>query len=234
MKTATQILISLIGLTLFTPGCALLRTYGIIKSPSVTVVGVKDAGKPATLASDVKVDTMTIPAGTTVTTTKVESVASTPATSTTSAIPFQPAKEITTFTVPKEVKWDKTTTSISANTGTVDTSIAEHKIDVAASQPLLYAAIVSALAAGFFIYRAYPTPAFICGASSVAFLMAWKMTGMPDWMWAIGAAGLAAAVFLYLGHERGLATIQLPISVPATPAAVTLIPPATSINPSVK
>lgn len=191
------------GLAFFS-SCEMFQRAGQIKTPSGTVIGVPEAGKPATLNSDTKVDTITLPAGTNVTTVKESALASIPATDTTPAQPARPARETTTFTLWKDAKWEKTQTEVAASTGTIDTDVAKHKIDTQAAQPLLYAALASLVAAGFFVYRAYPTPAIICGGASVVFFLAWKASGLPDYFWAIGAIALAAAAFLYIGHNRGL------------------------------
>lgn len=190
-------------------GCSLVKVPGSIKLPvglhdsPATVVGVQNAGQPATLASNEEVATLTLPKGTIVTTALERASVGIPATPSNPGIPPTPQKETISFVLPEESKWVKTNTTLSANTGTVDTSIATHKIDVQAAQPLLYAAILSGVAAGFFVYRAYPTPALICGGASVVFLIAWKAAEAPPWLWAVGACGIAGAVALYIGHNRG-------------------------------
>jgi hypothetical protein len=195
--------LAILAVLALTPSCALFKKAGSIITPQGTVIGVKDAGKPATLASEGSVATLTLPAGTNVTTVKESALAGILASDSSPAIPPKPEREVTTFVLPSEAKWVKTETKLSANTGTVDTSIAEHKIDVQAAQPLLYAALLSLVAAGFFVYRAYPTPALICGGASAVFLLAWKAAGAPSWLWAVGAVALAGAAFLFIGHERG-------------------------------
>jgi hypothetical protein len=181
-------------------GCSFLQSHGLIKSGNVTVAGVKDAGKPATLATSDSRESLPIPAGSIVTVTE------TPATAATATAPARPATRVTEFRPSGPTEWQKFEATVAANTGTIDASLAVKKVEAAESRPLLYAAIASALAAGFFLYRAYPTPAFICGGASAVFMIAWKASGLPDWFWAVGAIALAAAAFLYLGHERGHAT----------------------------
>ncbi len=178
-------------------GCSLIQGRGTIKTQDATVIGPRDAGKSPMVDSDKKSDTITLPPQTTVTMTKFEAI---PATSTT---PFQPAREMTVFTAPFEVKWDRTQSSVHAESGTIDTSITKARIQAEESRILLYAAIGAAIIAGFFIYKGYPGPAFMSGCAAAVFMMAWKVSNMPDWAWGIGAVGIAAAVFLYLGHERG-------------------------------
>ncbi len=120
--------------------------------------------------------------------------------------PARPAKEVTIISPAGPTEYRKTEETVKADTGTVDTSIKQHEIDVEASKPLLYASIAAALACGFFVYRAYPTPAICCGVASAVFFMAWKVSGLPTWFWAVGLAAVVGGVVLYIGHERGLYT----------------------------
>lgn len=184
--------------------CIPFQEKGTISTPSGSVSATKDAGKPATLDTNTKTEEITLPPHSVVTTTKLAASPAFAKTDLTPAVAAQPEREITVVTIPSEAKWQKISTQLSANTGTTDTSIAKAKIDAEESRILLYASIASAVAAGFFVYRAYPTPAISCGTGSVVFFLAWKMTGLPDWFWAIGALGIAGAIFLYIGHERGL------------------------------
>lgn len=177
-------------------GCGMIPAR--IKAGPVTVQGVKDAGKPATLATSEAGTVIPLPEGSKVTVTKYEPVAAT------QVAPAQPAKEVTEITPAGPTEYHKTESKVDAQTGTVDTSIAVKKIDSAESRPLLYASILCALAGAFFVYRAYPTPALCCGAASVVFFMAWKVSGLPDWFWAIGLVAVAGGAALYLGHNRGL------------------------------
>ncbi len=172
-------------------GCSLFQKKGVATIGKNSVAAVADAGKPATLATSDGKESVAIPKDTEVVITKTEATATAPATETTRVH----------FNSPTE--WQKFTATVAANTGTVDTSVALKKVDAAESRPLLYAAIASLLLCGFFLYRAYPTPAFACGGAAVVFFIAWKVSGIPDWMWAVGACALAGAVALYLGHERG-------------------------------
>lgn len=179
---------------------------GSINLPNgIEVLGVKDAGKPATLASSDRGESLPIPAGSTVTVTKSEALPATPAYKDIPAQKAEPAKEVTAVILAKDTVWQKKETSVSANTGTVDTSIREHQIDAEESRPLLYAAIGCALLAGYFLYRLYPTPAYICGGASGVFIIAWKATNLPAYFWVIGAVAAGGAIFLYIGHEKGLA-----------------------------
>lgn len=146
---------------------------------------------------------MPLPAGSKLTVTKIEPMAAIPATDGYKEVPAQPAREITEVVLPKETEWRKTGTRIQANTGTVDTSIAKHRIDAAENRYLLFASLGAAIAAGFFLYIKYPTPALICGAASVVFFLAWKLADLPDWFYVVGVGGLVGAFCLWRGHERG-------------------------------
>jgi len=179
-------------------GCSMLHRSGAIKAGPVTVQGVADAGKPATLATSNAGTVIPLPAGSIVTVTKESAIAAT------QAAPAVAAKETTAIVPAGPTEYRKTEETVKADTGTVDTSIAARRIDAEESRPLLYAAIAAALAGGFFVYRAYPTPALCCGAASVVFFMAWKVSGLPSWFWAVGLAAMAGGAALYLGHKRGL------------------------------
>lgn len=181
--------------TMLLSGCA---GVGRIKLPGVSVTGVPDAGKPAQVATSSAGVSVPLPEGSKVVITKSEAVAATP------SAPAIPAKETTEIIPAGPTEYHQTESTVKADTGTVDTSIASKRIEAQESRPLLYAAIGAALAAGFFVYRAYPTPAICCGAASVVFFMAWKVSGLPSWFWAVGLAAIVGGGALWLGHNRGL------------------------------
>lgn len=184
-------------------GCALFKPKGTINVGKAQVTAVADNGKPATLATSDAKESVAIPKDTTVTITEHP------------ATPTAPAFKVTELHFNSPTEWQKFTGTVSANTGTVDTSVAEKKLDISARQPLLYAAMLSAIAGVFFLYRAYPTPAALCGLSAVFFLIVWRTASLPAWMWGLGALGIAAGVALYLGHHRGL---YEPVPQPTKPA----------------
>ena len=188
-------------------GCG---TVSRIKSPLGNVTAPKDAGKPATLDAGSTVASLPIPAGSTLTVTKSEAIAPVLATPEAPAVAAQPAREVVEVKLAGPTEYRKTTQEVHANTGTVDTSIAAKRIEVAESRPLLYAALASMAACGFFIWRAYPTPALICGGAAVVFLIAWKVADAPVWLWVVAAVALGCAGFLYLGHEKGEKTATQP------------------------
>ncbi len=202
MQSAIKVIALLLSVVSLS-GCAMLKRTGSIKIPGASVVGVQDAGKPATLASDVKWEGMVLPKGSSLTLTKFQALAGQPASTSGPAIQAQPAKEVAQITVSENTEWKRSENIIKADTGTVDTSIAAKRIESEESRPLLYAALASIVGAGVCLWLKYPTPALICGASSVVFFLAWKVSGLPSWFWAVGAVGLAGAAALYLGHEKG-------------------------------
>lgn len=177
-------------------GCAYWKR-GAIKSPMGSVVGVPDAGKAATLATDAKWEEMMLPKGSSLTLTKFG------ATVATSDKPAEPAREVTAVVLSEPTAWKKTENVFQANTGTVDISLAAHRIDAAESRPLLYAAILAAVGVAVFMWLKYPTPAMICGAASVIFFLSWKLSGLPDWFYVLGVCGLVAAAAIWFAHERG-------------------------------
>ncbi len=193
------ILVAILMIWIFA-GCAL--TKGRIRGAGVTVQAQKD-GNGASLASDSSAQVLTLPAGTKVTTVKTEAVRAIPATETTPAVAPQPATEKTEFVLAKETQWRKDETKIAADTGVIDTTVAVKRLQVAENRYLLFAAIGAAVAGGFFLYIKYPTPALMCGAASVVYFLAWRLSDLPDYFWMIGAAAVAGGAFLYLGHRRG-------------------------------
>lgn len=196
----SYLLFAFVGLAL--SGCALWQK-GKIKAHGITVAGVPDAGKAATLDSDTSVASLPIPAGSTLTLTKFEAMRATPATETTPEVKAQPAREVTEIVLSKPTEWRKNETRVHADTGTADTSIAQHRIDVAENRYLLFAALGASVAAGFFLYIKYPTPAMICASASIVFFLAWKLSDLPSWFYVVGVAALVGAFALWRGHEKG-------------------------------
>lgn len=217
MKTLAFVCLPILGI--FPAGCSLFHGPPKITAAGVTVQAPQDAGKPATLDSGTSVASLPIPAGSSLTVTKSDPVVASPATPDTPAQAAQPAKEVLEVKLAGPTEYRKTANTVKASTGTVDTTIAAHKIDAAEARPLLYAALASMLAAGFFIWRAYPTPAMICGGAAVVFLIAWKVADAPVWLWVVAAVGLGGAAFLYLGHERGEKAVVPSPTPPPTPIA---------------
>lgn len=183
---------------LMLPGCALFNRGGAIKSGGVTVQAQPDAGKPATLATAEAGTSMAIPAGSVVRVTQTEAQ---PATK---DRPATPSTTVTEIVPSAHTEIRHTEKTVKADSGTVDTSIAMKKIDAAESRVLLYAALACVVAAGFFIWAQYPTPAMACGAGAIIFFLSWKLSDLPEWFYVAGAVVVAAGVAIYFGHKRGL------------------------------
>ncbi len=194
MKTLPIILVLIFS------GCALTR--GRITSGGLTVTSPKDGNSASIDKADIK-QSVGIPAGSVVKITKWEPVAWHPATADQPEVKAQPGREVTEVELSRDTQWRKDETKIVADTGTVDTSIAKHRIDAAENRYLLFAAIGAAVAGGFFLYIKYPTPALMCGGASIVFFLAWKLADLPDWFWAVGMLAIGGGVFLWLGHKRG-------------------------------
>lgn len=183
-------LLCLIAL-LFT-GC--LGPRGSIKSAIATVVGVKDAGKPAVLASNETRSALAIPQGSKMTVIRTEPLL---ATQTAAAVP---ASEVTTFDFSKPTQFETSSVAISADTGTVDQSVALRKIDVAERRWLLWVAIAAGVG-GIVLKSVLPQwPSLSNGlllASGLAFA-SWKLADIPSWIWLLGGIG----ALLALGYKR--------------------------------
>ncbi len=197
-------------LVLLLSGCSLMPSR--IKVGDSVVTPPKDNGTAATLSTFNAGQALKLAAGSRLVMTKFHSVAGIPETKDQPAVAPQPEKEVTEIYPSADTEWHKTEATVAANSGTVDTSIRTHEIDVAASKPLLYAAILSAALGVFFIYRAYPTPAIGCFIAAVVFFAAFKVSGLPSWFWGLGLVGIAGGAALYFGHERGLATPKPPVT----------------------
>lgn len=187
-----KIILTLLALSLFS-ACGIPR----ISNGTVSVTGLKDAGKPATLTSDETKSGVVIPKGTEVKITETDAV---PATDKTA---FIPARKEVSFIPAFDTKLESISTKFHADTGTVDTSIALKKIQASENRIWLYASLVSAVLAGVLVYIKYPTPALTCGAGAVVFFMVWKLSDLPDWFYVVGVAAVAGGVMLWRGHVRG-------------------------------
>jgi len=187
MRTATLIL------SLLAAGCSWMPPK--IKLGNDTVTGIREAGKPASLAKSEAGATVALPAGSSVVITKEEGV---PATKESPAIP---AKETTTITPAGPTEYHKTESKVSAQTGVVDTSVATHRIDVAERRWLLWAAIACGIG-GVVIRSMLPAWAGLSNGllmgGALAFA-AWKFAEVPAWIW---AAVLVVMGALALGYKR--------------------------------
>jgi hypothetical protein len=205
-------------LAVFFSGCTLFKKRGSIQTPAATVVGVADAGKPASLASSEKRATLPIPAGSSVLVTKTEAVRAIPATEAAPGVQAQPAREVIEIKPSRDTQLVVNETKVDANTGTVDTTVAAHRIDTESSQPLLYCAIGAiALAIAFEVWLHYRTPAICSAGAAVIFFAMWKSSSLPPWFWAVAVASLFLGAGIYFGHERGEKTAA-PAPAPTPPA----------------
>lgn len=172
-----------------------------IRSGEVSVMGTKDAGKPATLDTSSEGEVLEIPAGSEVTVTEYEAVAAKPATNDTPAVEAEPAKKVTEVKLSGTSNWRRNKATVKADTGTVDTTVAKHRIDAQERRWLLWAAIGCGLA-GLVVRSMLPAwPALSNGlliASPVAFA-AWKLAEVPPWLWGVVVSGV---VLMALGYKR--------------------------------
>lgn len=178
-----------------------------IKTGDTTVTGPRDAGQPAKVNTAKTGETVTLPEGSTIKVTTTEAAPAQPAAPATDenpAMPAQPATPKVTVTeiVPAgPVEWQRTETTVQADTGTVDTSVARHRIEVAERRWLLWAAIGCGVG-GIIIRSMLPAwPALSNGLLLAAVLagLAWKLADIPSWIWLLA---LGAVALLILGYKR--------------------------------
>lgn len=184
-------------------GCSILPVWlGGKRMPSLKVGNTvvtppADVGKAATIDQKEGHSSLAIPAGTQVTVTRTdpqEAMGDKPA---------MPGTTVTAYRFDKPSEFLAFDTTIRANSGTVDTSVAIHAQDVASKRPLLYAAIASALGAVVSLFLKFPTPALLCGIASAVFFASWKLADMPWWIWGIGVAAVGVAAGIHFGFHRG-------------------------------
>lgn len=171
---------------------------GKISIPGANVQSVPDAGKPATASSSQTGIAIALAAGSRVVVTKYGAI---PATAETPAVP---EREETVIYPAGPTEYRKNESTVRADTGTVDTSIAAKKLEAQENRILLYGALAMVVAAGAFFWLHYPSPALMCGGAAVILFLAWKVSGMPDWFWGLAVLAGAGGIGLYFGHRRGL------------------------------
>lgn len=162
-------------------------------SGGTSAAAPRDNGSPATANEATTTSTIVIPK---------DSIVTAP-TGTTGGIAGVVQAPPITATLAKDSELRVVSTAATASSGTIDTTVATRRIDVAARAPLLYAAIASVVAAGVMIFLKYPTPALCCGGAAIVFFLAYQLSNLPSWFWAVGLAAGVAGVALYFGHERG-------------------------------
>lgn len=157
--------------------------------------------------------TLSIPADTKVTTTHTGEIPATPTT------PYRPSVDVTEWTFLRPTSFDVAASSLKADSGKIDTSLAQHQVDVTAKQPYLYASIACIVAAIVAMFLKYPTGVMLCLVASGIFFAMWKLSDIPSWLLVVAVSAIVGAVFLVIGHEKGE-------SVPKAPA--TQVTPATT------
>lgn len=186
---------------IFLSGCGLLNRQPVIKSGEITVRGPADAGKPATLTTSNTGTTVPLPEGSVIVVTETAAQPAQPATSTEPAVPAKPAVTVTEIIPggPTEVR--KIESTVKADTGTVDTSVRQHQIDVAERRWLLWTAIGCGIV-GIVVRSMLPAwPALSNGLLAAAALagLSWKLADVPSWIW---LAALLVVGLLVLGYKR--------------------------------
>ncbi len=194
------LLVVAVILTFAFSGCNLMK--GRIKAQGVTVQSPKD-GNNASLAQGQSTGVLTLPKGSTLTVTKFGAVAWEPSTGLKPEVKAEPAREETKVILSADAQWTNDESTVVANTGTIDNTVAVRRIQAAENRYLLFAAIGAAVAGGFFLYIKYPTPAMMCGAASAVFFLAWKLADLPSWFYVVGVAAIAGGFALWRGHARG-------------------------------
>jgi len=168
-------------------GCALSR--GFIRHRDTQVLGVKDAGTPAKLTSGETKRGFRIPAKSKITSVRTEATAG------------APAVESIEYNLSGDTEYTETSSRVDASTGTVDTSVRNHQIDVAERRWLLFIGI-GLLVGGVAVKSLLPTwpglpnSLFLSGLIALA---AWKLAEIPAWIWGIG---IAVSGLLALGYKR--------------------------------
>lgn len=119
-----------LALALTAAGC---KTVPQIITKAGAVIGVPDAGKPATLTSGESRTGFRVPANSRLTVTKTE------------AAPDAPAREVSVWEFSAPTQFEQVSSSILANTGTVDTVVATRRIDAEERRWLLWAGIGAVL-----------------------------------------------------------------------------------------
>jgi hypothetical protein len=181
-------------------GCA---RFGkpFIRSGETTVTGLKDAGSPATLNTSEAGERLALPKGSRIWLRQTDRVPARPATENAPESKEQPAETVTVIEPGDATFWERTTSSVTAGTGTVDTTVAKHRIDAQERRWLLWTALACGLA-GLVVRSLLPAwPALSNGlliASPIAFA-AWKLADVPSWLWLV-ALGIVA--LLALGYKR--------------------------------
>ena len=182
-------------------GCNALRSKGVIRTPGASVYGVPDAGKPAILNTSDAAEVLPLPEGSRIFITETAAVPAKPATLDAPAEKAKPATKLTEIAPAGPTEWRKTEATVNADTGTIDTSVTTHRIDVAERRWLLFTAIGCGIL-GLVVRSMVPqwpglSNGLLLGAALAG--LSWKLSDIPAWLWAIA---LGVVALLALGYKR--------------------------------
>jgi len=196
---AVALWICLLAVILVCSGCGAIPRIKIPATknlPAIDVAAPRDAGKPATVASSGKESRLDPPQGSIVTITRTESQ---PATEN---APARPAIEVREIRLAADASLIERAQHVDASTGTIDTTVAKHRINAAESRWLLIAAIIT-LVAGLIVRSLVPQWPGLSNGLFVAapiFFAAWKFSEVPAWAGFV-VVGVVALGALY--YKRG-------------------------------
>jgi hypothetical protein len=172
-----------------------------VSLPGITAQGPKDNGTPVTVGKSDSGVSLVLPAGSKVVKREIKGLGYRPATKDTPAQQQTPDETITEIIPGGPTEYHETKQSVNASSGTVDTSVANHKIDVEDRSKLLWVAIGCGIA-GLVVKSMLPAwPSLSNGlliASPCAFA-AWKFAEVPAWLW---GAVIVVVLLLVAGYKR--------------------------------
>lgn len=201
-------------LLLLSLGCTLIMLFTgcMLRGPRVSIpdngilaggqaTAPKNNGTPATVNSSGEETRMEVPVGSTVTETTIEATPAIPATPDTPAVPATPR------TVVREVHLSAPTAivqkaqHVQTSTGTIDTAVALHRIDVQDRSKLLWIALACGIG-GLIVRSTFPawpgiSNGLLAGAA-IAFV-AWKVSALPQWIFLVPIGIMGAKA---LGYKR--------------------------------
>ncbi len=199
--TSKKINVLLAAACLLLCGCAAFSPKGLIKLGQDRVQAVENAGTPAQLSKTSAGARVALAAGSKIIVTEKKALPAQAATATSPAVAPQPAVTETVIVPAGPTEWVKSEDSVTAATGTVDTSLGKHQIDVADRRILLYVAIGCALG-GLVLRSMLPAWSGLSNGlflGSVFFGAAWKFSEIPAW---VGGVAIVAVGLLALGYKR--------------------------------
>ncbi len=179
-------------------GCAHLPKVSL---PGVSAQGPANNGTPATVGKSDSGVSVALPAGSRLVKREIKGLGYRPATNDAPAQAATPDETITEIIPGGATEYHETKQSVNASSGTIDTSVANHKIDVEERRWLLWAAIGCGIA-GLVVKSMLPAwPSLSNGlliASPCAFA-AWKFAEVPAWLW---GAVIVVVLLLVAGYKR--------------------------------